>query len=387
VKVAKHILPVIVLSQFCGTSLWFSGNAVIASLITDFSLDKNALGYLTIAVQLGFIIGTLVFALLAFADRFSPSKVFMISTLIGALFNLLVIWDGNTLFSLLLWRFCTGFFLAGIYPVGMKIAADFYGKGLGKSLGFLVGALVLGTAFPHLIKVFFDGLPWKQVLIATSAIASFGGVLLFFTVPNGPYRKQGTPLKFKNLSSIFKNSKFTQATWGYVGHMWELYAFWAIVPLILKSYNTLYGDTINISLGSFFIIASGTLACIASGYISERIGVKKTAFFALLGSCLCCLFIPLIFQISSTIVIIAFLCFWGMTVIADSPLLSTLVAQNAPPAIRGTAITMVNSIGFAITIVSIQLITSLESVFSVQYILPLLSIGPIIGLYKLYKNM
>lgn len=386
-KIPKYILPIIVFSQFCGTSLWFSGNAVISSLITNFSLTDNALGHLTIAVQLGFIGGTLVFALLAFADRFAPSKVFMISALIAALFNLLVIWEGNTLLTLLLWRFCTGFFLAGIYPVGMKIAADFYEKGLGKSLGFLVGALVLGTAFPHLINVFFEGLPWKQVLIATSLIASFGGILLFFTVPNGPYRKQGVPIRLESISNIFKDSKFTQATWGYIGHMWELYVFWAIIPLILESYNAINTEqVINVSLGSFSIIAIGTITCIASGYISERMGVRKTAFYSLLLSCICCLIAPLLFQVSSSLLIMAFLCFWGMVVISDSPLLSTLVAQNAPPAMRGTAITIVTSLGFAVTIISIQLITSLTSSVSIQLLLPLLSLGPLIGLYKLYKK-
>lgn len=386
-KTPKHILPIIVISQFCGTSLWFSGNAIITSLIETFDLTKNALGHLTIAVQLGFIIGTIIFALLAFADRFSPSKVFMVSAIIAAIFNLGIIWSGNTFFTLLIWRFCTGFFLAGIYPVGMKIAADYYEKGLGKSLGFLVGALVLGTAFPHLVNVFFDGLPFKQVLISTSIIAAIGGVLLYFTIPNGPYRKQGQPFEINKFKSVFNNKPFRQATWGYIGHMWELYTFWAIVPLILESYNINHSkNTINISLASFCIIAIGTFACIASGHISEKIGVKKTAFYALLSSCICCIIAPLLFEIASTYIIIIFLCFWGIVVIADSPLLSTLVAQNAPPSIRGTAITIVTSIGFAVTIISIQLINSLNETYLIQYLLPILSIGPIIGLYKLSKK-
>ncbi len=374
------------ISQFCGTSLWFSGNAVISSLIKTFGLTTNALGQLTIAVQLGFIVGTLIFAFLTIADRFAPSKVFMVSAIIAAIFNLGVIWNSNTLYTLLVWRFCTGFFLAGIYPVGMKIAADYYEKGLGKSLGFLVGALVLGTAFPHLVNVFFEGLPFKQVLIATSIIAAIGGILLFVTVPNGPYRKQGQPLEINSFKSIFKDSDFRQATWGYIGHMWELYTFWAIVPLILESYKTTYNNTINVSLVSFNIIAIGTLACIASGYISEKIGVKKTAFYALVCSCACCIIAPFLFEIPSTNILIIFLCFWGMVVIADSPLLSTLVAQNAPPSIRGTAITIVTSIGFLITILSIQIITSLNTKYLIQYLLPILSIGPVIGLYKLSKN-
>ena len=151
-RIPKHILPSIVASQFACTSLWFASNAVMGDLVATFGLDASALSHLTSAVQFGFIAGTLVFALLAIADRFSPARVFFISALLGAAANLGALLDSNTLASLLLFRFGTGFFLAGIYPVGMKIAADYYEKGLGKSLGYLVGALVLGTTFPHLLK-------------------------------------------------------------------------------------------------------------------------------------------------------------------------------------------------------------------------------------------
>ena len=147
----KLILPLIVIAQFSCTSLWFASNGVIADLIVAFQLNESFLGSLTSAVQLGFIVGTFVFALLSIADRYSPSKVFLFSALLGSLFNLSLIWEGNNLSTILLLRFLTGFFLAGIYPVGMKIASDYFDKGLGRSLGFLVGALVLGTAFPHLV--------------------------------------------------------------------------------------------------------------------------------------------------------------------------------------------------------------------------------------------
>jgi MFS family permease len=183
-KHSKVILPVIVISQFCCTSLWFAGNGVINDLVINFELNDSALGHLTSAVQFGFIIGTLVFAILTIADRFSPSKVFFISAILGSLFNLGVITEANNLTSLLLLRFFTGFFLAGIYPVGMKIAADYYEKGLGKSLGFLVGALVLGTALPHLLKEMTATFAWESVLMATSYLAMFGGVLMVILVPD-----------------------------------------------------------------------------------------------------------------------------------------------------------------------------------------------------------
>jgi len=170
-KNPKFILLVIVLSQFCCTSLWFAGNAVINDLVIGFDLKASALGDLISSVQFGFIIGTLTFAILTIADRFSPSKVFFISAILGSLFNLATIWEANDLSSLLLFRFATGFFLAGIYPIGMKIVADYYKKGLGKSLGFLVGALALGTALPHLLKQTTGAYSWESVMILTSSLS------------------------------------------------------------------------------------------------------------------------------------------------------------------------------------------------------------------------
>ena len=179
----KWILPIIVFAQFCCTSMWFAGNAVISELVSHFALPTGAMGHLTSVVQFGFISGTLVFALLTLADRFSPSFVFLVSAIIGGVFNLAIIMEGNGFASLLLFRFLTGFFLAGIYPVGMKIAADYYSEGLGKSLGFLVGALVVGTAFPHLLKGFSLDLPWRSVFIITSLLSVSGGALIMLFCP------------------------------------------------------------------------------------------------------------------------------------------------------------------------------------------------------------
>jgi MFS family permease len=380
----KLILPTIVISQFCCTSLWFAGNGVINDLVLNFNLKVTALGHLTSAVQFGFIIGTLVFAILTIADRFSPSKVFFISALFGSAFNLGIIWNGNTLISLLTLRFLTGFFLAGIYPIGMKIAADYYNKGLGKSLGFLVGALVLGTAFPHLLKDFTTTYPWKSVLITTSALAIIGGLLMLLLVPDGPYRKPSQNTNLSACFTIFKKRDFKAAAFGYFGHMWELYTFWVFVPIILKQYTIINTDvTFNVPLLSFIIIGLGGLACVISGYIAQIIGTKKTAFIALLLSCVCCLISPLVFTTTSETLLIGFLIFWGMVVVADSPLLSTLVAQNASSELKGTALTIVNCLGFTITIISIQVMTSLVELSNSNSIYFILALGPILGLIAL----
>nr|WP_299170232.1 MFS transporter [uncultured Allomuricauda sp.] len=385
-KPPKHILSTIVIAQFLCTSLWFAGNGVLTSLIATLEVGTS-LGNITAAVQFGFIIGTLLFAMLTLTDRFSPSKVFLWCAILGALSNLVLVWDGSGTTHILLSRFFTGFFLAGIYPVGMKIAADYFDKGLGKSLGYLVGALVVGTALPHFLKWASAVFPWQYVIYATSSLATLGGLLMVTLVPDGPFRKPSQNLNLTACFSIFKKKDFRAAAFGYFGHMWELYTFWAFVPVLIAIYMELHGiNLFRVSFWSFWIIAIGGLACVIGGYISLRKGVKTTATTAIFLSGICCLISPLALLYASLPVFILFLLFWGMVVIMDSPLFSTLVAQNAPVEIKGTALTIVNCIGFAITIVSLQLIGALQNYVSPQYLFMVLAIGPLFGLLGLRRK-
>ncbi len=380
-------LPIIVISQFFCTSLWFAGNSIIADLAKDLHLETNVLAHLTSSIQFGFITGTLIFAILTISDRFSPSLVFLLSAIFAGIFNLGMLIHPIGLTEILLFRFLTGFFLAGIYPVGMKIAADYYQEGLGKSLGFLVGALVIGTAFPHLLKSFTIGFTWQYVIYSTTALSILGGLMLLIFVPDGPFRKQGQKLKFNAFLSGFKQRAFRSIAFGYFGHMWELYAFWAFVPLMLSTYNLHYPNSnLNVPLFSFLIIASGAFSCVISGLISKKFGAKKIATISLLLSGICCLASPFFLSTSSVFLFLTFLFIWGITVIADSPLFSTLIAQNAPAETRGTSLTIVNCIGFAITIISIQLINLLSNQVNAKYIYVLLAIGPMLGLFALMRK-
>lgn len=382
----KRVLAIIVISQFFCTSLWFAGNAIVPDIITALHLNKTFLAHLTSAVQFGFITGTLVFALFTISDRYSPSWVFFISALVAALCNLAISIEDIPASGVLFFRFLTGFFLAGIYPVGMKIASDYYQKGLGRSLGFLVGALVIGTAFPHLLKSLTATFPWKYVIFSTSALSVIGGLAMVLLVPDGPYRKSGQPLKLTSFLTGFRNKKFKSAALGYFGHMWELYTFWAFVPVMLTVYKNHHQDsTLNIALYSFLIIASGGGACVLSGMLSQTFKPKSLATLALFLSGLCCLLSPLFLLQASEAALLVFLFFWGLVVIADSPLFSTLVAQYAPEESRGTSLTIVNCIGFAITIVSIQAISALATQIREQYVYLLLAAGPIFGLVALMK--
>lgn len=385
--VPSHVLPLIVLSQFAGTSVWFAGNAILPALQIQYQLPDSMLGNITTAVQSGFIIGTLVFALFSIADRFSPILLFMCCALLAAVFNVMVIWAGNDIISLLTCRLLTGFFLAGVYPVGMKIAADWYAKGLGKALGFLVGALVAGKALPHLIKSTIQVDNWQQVMILTSIIAASGGLLIGLFLKNGPHRAKSAGLQKVNLVSLFKDKSFKASSFGYFGHMWELYSFWAFVPLMITWYNHFHASSIPVSFWSFVIIGVGCISCMIGGSISNRIGSAKVAWVSLIVSGICCLLSPLFFFASPVIFLIC-LMLWGCFVIADSPQFSALVSQTAPPVTKGTALTLVTSIGFAITIVSIETLNLIWNRFmsddvAKYWLLPVLAIGPVFGLFHM----
>ncbi len=388
-KRTNHILPLIVLSQFAGTSLWFVGNAILPELKEPLHLSQYAVSQVTTAVMFGFIAGTLVFAFFSLADRISPTKLFFISSLFGALTNVAVAWLANDASSLFTLRFLTGFFIAGIYPVGMKIAADWFEKGLGKAMGFLLGALVLGTAFPHLLKNRDFALPWKAVLYFTSFFALIGGVVMLVFVGDGPYRKKSGGFKWNALGEIFKSKKWRQAAFGYFGHMWELYTFWGFVPVILALYAQKNNLLLNIPLLSFLIIGSGSISCIAGGFFSLRIGSAKVAMTALFVSGICCFISPLFYSLPYWLFLLL-LFVWGLAVVPDSPQFSTLVAKYAPDPLRGTALTIYNSIGFTITIISLLVIDRIfysTSFFAKENSMLLLGFGAVVGLPSMFRML
>jgi MFS family permease len=379
----RRILPVIIGSQFAGTSLWFAGNAILADLQREWGLPAEALGYTTSAVQLGFIAGTLAFAFFAVSDRVSPRVVFFVCSLAGAAANLGVYALAGGVWSLAAFRFLTGFFLAGIYPVGMKIASGWYRADLGNALGFLVGALVVGTAFPHLLKGLGGALPWETVLVAVSAVAALGGVLMLVFVPDGPYLAKAAKFDPGALAVIFRSRRFRASAFGYFGHMWELYAFWAFVPFAIAAHvGASGGCELNVPVWAFAVIAVGFLGCAGGGLASLRAGSARVAFVQLAASGVCCAVSPLLFH-APTPAFLAFLVFWGIVVVGDSPQFSALNAQNAPRELVGSALTIANCIGFAVTIGSIQLLNWLAAATSPALVFLALAPGPVLGLIAL----
>jgi MFS family permease len=356
---------------------------VIGDLQAQWGLPAALLGDLTSAVQLGFIAGTLVFAFFAISDLFSPRKVFFACTLGGAAMNGAAVLLDGSVGALLALRFATGFFIAGIYPVGMKIASGWYQRDLGNALGFLVGALVAGTAFPHLLKGLGQALPWQAVMLSVSAVCALGGALMLALVPDGPHLSKGARFDPRALASVFLAPRFRASAFGYFGHMWELYAFYTFVPLVLVAHVARApGAALNVSFWTFAAIGAGAIGCVAGGLVSLRKGSAAVAFAQLAASGACCLLSPIAF-LAPTPLFLAFLVFWGVVVAGDSPQFSALNAAGAPRELVGSALTIANCIGFSITIASIQLLSWLAPSLGAQWLFLLLAPGPALGLLAL----
>lgn len=384
--VPRRVLPTLVLSQFCGTSLWFAANAVMPDLQRDWGLPATAAGSLSSAVQLGFVCGTLVFALLMLADRLRPTWLFCGCSLLGALANAGIVLLDGAWWPLLALRFAVGFLLAGIYPVGMRIAAGWYREGLGAALGVLIGALVLGTALPHGVRALGgDGLggggvalPWQALLLGVSALAALGGLATLLLVPANPDAPSGAAIRLRGLAATWRDARLRASVFGYFGHMWELYTLYVLVPLILAT--RLSGTAV--SAGAFWAIASGAVGCVAGGLLARRFGSARIAAFQLAASGACALAAPLLLGAPMPL-FLAWLLLWGMTAAGDSPQFSALTARNAPPAAMGSVLTLVNCVGFAITVLSIEWFTRLAGVASLAAVLPWLAAGPALGLLML----
>ncbi len=329
-------------------------------------------------MQLGFISGTFLFALLAVSDRYSPRYVFLVCSVLGAACNAGLLLQPTSYAMVLASRFFSGFFLAGIYPVGMKIAAGWYKEDLGRAIGYLVGALVLGTAFPHWVTG-LGPLPWDTVILTVSTLAVAGGIAMWLGVPDGPHLVPSGPLQPGHLREIFSSRPFRSAAFGYFGHMWELYAFWAFVPAALTAYSIMEYPISNIPGLSFWIIGAGVLGCVAGGMLSLEYGSARVAFLQLAASGICCLVSPLMFS-SGPEVFLMFLVFWGMVVVGDSPQFSALNARFAPQHLVGTALTMVTCIGFALTIVSLYVVEWATSHLPPYMMFVFLAPGPVLGL-------
>jgi MFS family permease len=380
----SHPVATIAIAQLFGTSLWFSANSAAPDLMRAWAIGISGIGILTNAVQLGFILGTSTVALSGLADRFPASRIFVVCALAGAMFNASFALFAHGLLTAAVFRFLVGICLAGIYPIGMKLIVSWAPERTGSALAYLVGMLTLGTALPQGVR--FVGARWQwQAVILTSSALALAGALLIFLLGTGPHlalRTQAGQLR-RGVVTAFRSRALRAAALGYFGHMWELYTFWTLVPLILGTVLHSKLSQISVPGLAFVVISIGAMGCIVGGVVSRRIGSARVAALALGVSGLCCLIAAVAWQQLSASAFLVLLLVWGAAVVADSPQFSALSAKAAPPDLVGGVLAIQNSIGFAITIASIALATSLFTRMGVSIAWVLLP-GPVLGLIGFY---
>ena len=374
-------LAVIVIAQLFGTSLWFSANSAGDDLMRAWALQAADIGRLTIAVQLGFILGTLGFSLSGLADRFAASRIFAVCAVLGAAANAGFALLAHGLGEGLAWRFVVGLALAGVYPLGMKLVVSWVPQHAGAALAWLVGMLTLGTALPHGVRALDVGWGWQATLLVSSVLALLAAVMIF-ALGDGPHlaRRAGAPrLRLGEGLYALREPRFRASAFGYFGHQWELYAFWTLVPLLVTAARG--AEAGSPSGPAFAVIGIGAAGCVLGGVLSRRIGSARVAAVALAVSALCCAVYP--FATGwPPLLLAALMLVWGASVVADSPHFSALSARACAPESVGSALAFQNAIGFAITMASIELTTRLWPLIGDRVAWVLLP-GPVLGLIAL----
>lgn len=379
----KRALALIAFSQLMAMSLWFSATAVAPQLVAEWALTTSGESLLTLTVQLGFVFGALTLAVLNVADIVPSRRLFLISSLIGAGVNLaLVLVDASTTWLAFTLRFSTGFALAGVYPSGLKVMSGWFKEGRGLALGVLVGALTLGSASPHLISGI--GIGWRGVIVTASVVTVIAG-LMMSRIGDGPFEVPVQRFRWGQVVDVVRNRGVRLSTYGYLGHMWELYAMWtwlaSFIAASSASSSSSYG---SVPVLTFVVIGVGGIASWGAGALADRYGRTLVAGAAMVISGACAIATPLLFG-AAPIVAIPVLVIWGMSVIADSAQFSAMVTETAEDNIRGTALTLQTATGFLLTLATIWAVPVIADVFTWRWAFVILGLGPLFGVLAMRR--
>ena len=388
---AWRMLALLSVAELLGMSVWFAASAAAPHFRSAWELTVGQAGWLTTSVQLGFVVGTIVAAVLNLADIIPSRRYFAVSALLAGLANAAVVVADGFGVALVL-RFATGFFLAGVYPPGMKMAATWFRSNRGLAIGTVVGALTVGKAFPYLVDA-IGGAGIGFVIWSTTACAILAAGLVAAGYRDGPYEFERKPFSWGLVGTVFRHREWRLATGGYLGHMWELYAFWTwIVAFLAASEASRAGVPwsgeypTSVKLIAFAAIAVGGPACVWGGRVADRIGREKLAIGALSASGACALLAGLLFG-SGFLVLVPLAVVWGYFVIADSAQFSALVTEVSPSHAVGTALTIQVAVGFLLTMVTIQVVPAIAEVAGWRWAFPILAAGPAFGIGAMRRLM